>query len=300
MKLLGKLLPALVALLLAAPLLASAGRLRGWAPTKAPDWYQNFPPWWISKVTDAGYKTKGEKNKLVVTAPIPPPVPAPPAQFPQNMPKKLYDAMVKGSDKLLGYPAKAAEDTIGVGAIKSDMGALYTAITTANKHAKDRGKGGKPSPDLAALEDPAFNQKQQPKAFKFVETFERALPVEGAYNVDQGTMWKKTNDEAYAAEKKLPYQSLPLWDPYWRDHPGTLPRMASRSLSENSYLNFKSSPLNLYYKSESFVRSGGVSNGGSESLSEGKAGDKAGGETSVDEKLKVGAKSEESESDSWW
>ena len=131
---------------------ARAASLRGWAPTKAPDWYQNFPPWWISKAEDAGYQTQGKKNGVVVTAPIPPPVPAPPAQFPQNMPKSLYDAMVKGSDKLLGYPAKAAEDTIGVGAIKNDMGALYAAIMTANDHAKDRPKGGKPSPDLAVLE----------------------------------------------------------------------------------------------------------------------------------------------------
>jgi hypothetical protein len=271
---------------------ASAASLRGWAPTTAPDWYQNFPPWWISKVKDAGYQTKGKINKLVVTAPIPPPVPVPPAQFPQNMPKKLYDAMVKGSDKLLGYPAKAAEDTIGVGAIKNDMGALYTAITTANSHAKDRGKGGKPSPDLEALNDPGFNQKQQPKAFKFVETAERTLPAEGAYNVAQGVMWKKTNDEVYAAEKKRPHQALPLWDPYWREHPGAMPTMSSHALSENAYLNYKSSPLNLYYNSESFVRDGGGSSG-SEALS-------SGGEASGDAPRSTTGAGKSDESDSWW
>ena len=186
-----------------------------------------------------------------------PPVPAPPAQFPQNMPKSLYDAMVKGSDKLLGYPAKAAEDTIGVGAIKNDMGALYAAIMTANDHAKDRPKGGKPSPDLAVLESPSFNQKPLEGPFKFIEAAESTLPAPGAYDVDQSAMWNRENDKAYEEEKRRPLQSLPLWDPYWRRHPGAMPTLASRALSENAYL-FQDSPLNLFYKSESHVRRPGL------------------------------------------
>ena len=227
----------------------------GWAPTKAPKWYKNFPPWWISKVDDPGYK-----GALPVTiAPIQPPKPLPSEKYPTMLPTKITKELTAGAKKFLDFPTKTAEDTVGAASMKNDGGQMYDAIMHANDHSKER-TAGKKSADLAVLEDPVF-QKQAPNVspMKLIELHSTSsmrllrgkkgqLPPPGSYNVPQPDMWVKTNNEKEVQLKSRVGQQLPLWDPYWQTHRNQMPTFMSNSITNNAYLHYKDSPFDLYAK----------------------------------------------------
>ena len=259
--------------------LSCATSLNGWAPTKAPKWYKNFPPWWISKVSDPGYK---DATPVTIT-PLSPLKPPPPSTQPyQGMPKKLTDALTKGAKKFLDFPTKQAEDTSGATSLKNDGGAMYEAIIHANDHSKDRVKGKK-NPDLAVLEDPVFNKQapnpQPMKGLLFIEQksnrkdsnrkeSERRLGLRGKrnrstnrnkrkllqkeegppmeYNVEQNKMWVQNNNVKEETLKSRVGQQLPLWDPYWQTHRSVMPTFQSSSITKNAFLHYKNSPFDLY------------------------------------------------------
>ena len=249
------------------------GKTLGWAPTTAPKWYKNFPPWWISKVDDPGYKG----NRPVTVVPIQPIRPAPPpsargGHLPDQLPQKIVDQIKEGTKKYLDFPTESAEkitdDKNGNSPTESlsdsDGGQLFDSIVHANDHAVTR-KGGKKSNALAVLEDPVFqNQSPDVQGMKEMLLIElqqqqqqqtqrrlRGGPAPpNAYNIGQKKLWVTENNQKALALKTRVGQQLPLWDPYWQKHRGQMPSFQSGSIANNAFLHYKNSPFDLLQQSQ--------------------------------------------------
>ena len=256
----------------------------GWAPTTAPKWYKNYPPWWISKVDDKGYKD----NMPVSVLPMQP-IRAAPKVGGNTLPKKMIEQIEKGYKKHLNFPSgsessvKLFDDSNGnkpgSSMQEQDGGALYDTIMHANDHSETR-KGGKKSAHLAILEDPVFknqapdisptkefllieleqhqHQRQRQRQHQLLRGREGAaapaspdsLAGPNAYDIGPSNQWVTTNNDKEMALKKRVGQSLPLWDPYWQKHPNQMPSFQSGTIANNAFLHYKNSPFDLLRKNQ--------------------------------------------------
>jgi hypothetical protein len=242
-------------------LLSATTVYAGWAPTKAPKWYKNYPPWWISKVDDAGYKD----NLPVTVVPIQPIQPIPKAiDVSGHVPKKIIEQIEKGRKEFLDFPNETPNELFDdkngnnpTASLKENGGGqLWDTIMHANDHSETR-KDGKKSPELAVLDDPVFQNQEKKVEPMLIELKQQRHHLRGApplapphaYNVGQANEWVTVNNKKEEALKNRVGQQIPLWDSYWHNHPDTMPSLQSSNIQDNVFLRFRNSPFDLFKES---------------------------------------------------
>eukprot|EP00605_Chrysophyceae_sp_TOSAG23-4_P001113 GSChrysophyteH1.ASY1.ANO1.1219.1 assembled CDS len=227
---------------------------------KAPSWYRNFPPWWITakKLPSTGYT-----NQLVAVSPIIAPRSPPPQTVAQGYPelKKFMENRIVPPP---GTPPQIKEgmyDTSYKGSTNSGD-QIYKSIMSAGgteRAAPPELKGAiadLADPTFAAVSSGSLVTKHSPLTFIQLAASARWLEP------DKDLSYYNHNTPGYRRswDPDNKDQVYPLWDSYWEQHPNIMPSLQNHYISRNAFFNYKDSPINLYYRATGYSRPSNLPN----------------------------------------